>query len=522
MDTNYESSNSTDTYHSVAQKSRLGFYWLATGTVATYIVRLISSIILARILFPSDYGLMSMAVAFAGMASAFGNFGIGAALVQEKRADGPYLNAAFSLNLLGGLLIGVAQYSLAPLGVKFYGVPEVGDIMRVMALSYPLTALFSIHSSHLRKQLCFHHISLIEFCKQIVSSFGMILFAIKGFGVWSFVVPPLVVKGLSVPVYWIVSSYTPILSLDDVKKHYREIFHFGKFATGNSILNYVVKNADYLLIGRLLSPSLLGLYSFAYGNSMLLSRFILTLVNNVSFPAFSLLKEKMDEMLKAYLKILQVITFFSFPSIIFAMLHAGLIIETVFGPRWHGAVFPFQFICIYALVNSVTSSSGSFLYAISRPDVNFKIILATIPFLLIGMFLGVKAYGIIGCAAAIALIQSISSICKIYINFRVAKWKFALLWGAIRKNLIFSLLAAGGSYFVHVSFASLNDIALLAILAIAFFASFLLLKVWFDRKGLALFWGVVLTPDLSGFLARHIPQWLRVSLCLSTSKEGAR
>jgi O-antigen/teichoic acid export membrane protein len=346
----------------------------------------------------------------------------------------------------------------------------------------------------------------------LLTSFGTVLFALRGFGVWSFVVPVIVVDALSAPAYWMVSQYAPGLSLRYVRQHAREIINYGKFATGNSVLSYIVKNADYLLIGKLLNPVALGFYTFAYEKSLFLSHSFLGLVNKISFPAFSLLKENNDELSRAYVKLVRVTTLFTFPLILFAMMHGDILIIFLFGSRWMNAVVPFQLICVYALVNSLTSSTGSFLYALGRPDVDFKLLLVMIPFLLIGFYVGATTSGIIGVAAAIAIIQSCFSMVKLFISFRLMNWRVKALWEAIARNLLFASMAALASWLVRLQIGFLNNFSLLVIVFLVFAMVFLFAKLIFDQEGMGILWGVLLPQRIKVWSIQNLPYWLRAGL----------
>ncbi|MGB5390502.1 MAG: lipopolysaccharide biosynthesis protein, partial [Thermoanaerobaculia bacterium] len=408
----------------VAGAARTGVRWLAAESAVSQVIQLATSIALARLLVPDDFGLIAMAVAVGGLARAVGDFGISALIVQREDLDPGFLPAAFTLNAALFLSLAVFQVLLAPIGGLILEDSRVVWVIAALALALPFQGLSSFAQALLRRDLAFSKIAKLNLVAVVVSSVVACSLAVLGFGVWSLVAAQIAAPIVIALLAWRMTSFGVGVDVSAAKRWSREILGFGRFATGNSLVNYLVHNLDYLLIGRLLPTAQLGFYYFAFEKSRVFSRRILGLYSSLSLPVYSRLNPDRERIRRAYRTATAATVFLIAPIVTFLAVHAALVIPLVFGEKWTPSVIVFQILSVHVVVNALTSGIGSVFYAVGRPDISFRIVRWIVIPLGMAYFLGARFAGIVGVALAVTVIKSAFSLIKLEVCFRFLRWKW--------------------------------------------------------------------------------------------------
>jgi len=498
----------------VGEMARVGFGWLAGGRLATQIVHLANSVILARLLAPEDFGLLAMALAVGGLARAVGDFGVSAIVVQRGELPQRFLDAAFSLNLAVFLAIALVQVLLAPVGAVLMKEPRLAPVMVSLAAVLPFSGIAALFQALLRRELRFNKVVTVNLLRVVTMTGTACTLAACGFGVWSLVLGMAVSAVLEAVVTGKLTGAHPRVDLGAVLSHRQEIVQFGKFATGNSLINYFVHNADYLLVGRLLSTADLGFYSFAYERSRLVNARILDLVASVSFPAFARIKFDLNRLREAYLKVTLGGFAIIAPATAFLAVFAPIVIPLVFGKKWTAAVLAFQILSVHVLFNAATSGGGSVIYAVGRPDVTFRVMRWTVVPLVAAYYVGAKTGGIEGVAVAVVLIKSASSCLFIWTVYRHVGWRAWPILRPLILILVGALAAAGGSALVAGRIGSGSDWLVLAVAATVFSILYLSFQLLINRKALGLIWQGLLGESGATWCRNRLPPAIRSLLAM--------
>lgn len=498
----------------VGKRVRAGFGWLAGGRVATQTIQLASSIILARLLVPDDFGLLAMAMALSGIARAVGDFGVSAFVVQRSELTKPFLDAAFTLNLAVFVAIGLVQILLAPIGAYLMEEPRVASVMVSLATVLPFTGVGSFFQSLLRRELRFAKVVTVNLGKVALMAGTACTLAGLGFGVWSLVLGIAASAVLGALLARVLAGTRPRIDFGAVRLYRQEIVQFGKFATGNSLINYLVNNADYLLVGRLLSTVDLGFYSFAYERSRLVNARVLDLVASVSLPAFSRLKADSERMREAYLKLTLGGFAITTPATVFLAVHAAIVIPLVFGEKWAPAVLPFQILSLHVIFNAATSGGGSVIYAVGRPDVTFRVMRWTVVPLVVAYYLGAEAAGIVGVAIAVVLVKSATSCLFIWTVFRQMEWRAWAILKPLLLVLVGAVVAAAGSSLVVEYLDFVSEWLVLTVAAAVFAFSYAAVERLVNRRGLSLVWRGLLGESGTRWCQDRLPRGLRRLLAI--------
>ena len=493
----------------VAQAARVGAGWGAAGRLISQVVQLATSVALARLLVPDDFGLIGMAVAVGGLARAVGDFGISTLVVQRRSLGLDFLRAAYTVNLVVFLGLALLQALLAPLGGVVLDDKRVVGVIAALALALPVQGFASFFQALLKRDLAFSRIVKLNLLEVVVASTVACSLAFSGFGVWSLVLSHIVSTAAVAIQARRMTATDVAVDIPAARRWYREIFGFGKFATGNSVINYFVQNIDYLVVGRMLPTAQLGFYYFAFEKSRILSRRVLGLYSSLALPVFSRLNQNTERIRRAYQMATVAVLLLVAPSVSFLAFHARLVIPLVFGEKWWPSVEVFQILSVAVIVNALTSGVGSVLYAVGRPDVSFRVV-RWIPLPLgIGVFVGVRAAGILGAAIAVVLVKGTFSLVKLVVCFRFLGWKWrqtlrpALI--VVASATVAGLLSLHLTYRMNVS----SDWTSLALAGVLFGLVYGISQITVNRPGLDLVWRGALGPGGLAWCQRILPSPVR-------------
>lgn len=459
-------------------------------------VQFAASVALARLLAPEEFGVAALAVAFAAFPQLFGDLGLGTYLIQARDVSADLFRRLFGLNLLVALGLTALQAGLAFAAAEYYGDQRVTGVLLVSALGHPSHALWSLHEKWLRRKLRFRAVAIIQLVFVFLSAAGCVAMAALGFSYWSLVWPPVLAHLLIAPAYWGVSKLPlfPRFSFAGTERP-KGLLSFGAFTTGNAFLGYLANNADYLLIGRMLDAQALGLYTFAYTKAFTFSKKVLATAAAVALPVYSAAAGDWERLQRGFFKGLSLMLLFNVPLAALLASLAPVLLPLVFGERWLPAVLPFQILCIHVAVNALTSPSSSVTYAIGRPDIDFKVVAGMVPILVAAYAVGAETAGIVGVAAAVAVVKSLTSFAKVFWIFKLLRWKWKTFFRytfASFSTVAFAAVCGGSVLHITTAFSSALRLFLAAT---AFLVGFMVLSLFMQFSMLVQGMGV-LFPSL--------------------------
>lgn len=393
-------------------KAKTGAFWVISEQAASYVFSFTANIVLARLLFPKDFGVVAIALVAWEIIKLFGNFGIAAKLIHQQEQTDEYANSAFWLNIMASLILAAATALVAPYIALFYGNESVGPILMLLSLAFFIQSFGTTHLALLRKDLAFKRIAIIELATTFLSKSIAVGMAFAGFGPWSLVVPEAVISPVKALAYWIANPWRPSLRFDT--RYWKDILNFGFNYLGADLMRYLSVNGDYVVIGKMLGERSLGLYTFAYNIANLPFQSVTSTVTKVAFPTFSKLQNNLDRFRTVLLKMTKFTSLIAFPLLVELLVLADLIIPLVYGEKWRPSILPLQIIIVFVLFRVFTSPGGQVLFAVGKPNVLFKFNLIQAPFLLAGVYIG-SYYGIVGAAIGMSGVLIVGSLFLAYI-----------------------------------------------------------------------------------------------------------
>lgn len=438
----------------VGEKTRQSIKWSFALQALQKMVFFCSSIVLARLLSPADFGLATMAITLDTITWLVSSLGINTAVVHFQDHVEERLNSVYWLFQTSALVFVILQIICAPLIADFYHSPLLADIVRITAISILINSFGAIHKTILVKNLEFKKLSIMEATLFIIKSLLYIVLAFAGFGVWSFIYPKIVIALSNVTCLWNMSKWRPKLKLDI--KYWAEMFNYGKNVLFSNLIDYFLNNSSYIFIGSMVGAASLGIYSFAYDKSMMLVNTLVYSASNIIFPAFSRLQNHKALLKEAFLKSIRLISLVSFPYSIAQMVIGPEYITVIFGHKWTTSVILFQMLLLYAMIRTVSQCGNPLLQAVGKPDIVLKWNMAYAPVFIIALFIGYKINGLYGIGFATSITGILGAISYLFIISRILKWAFTDIYYALSPSLVGSVIMGAFLYLIRLIMKNYN------------------------------------------------------------------
>ena len=440
---------------------------------ARFLIQSISTVVLARLLMPEDFGLVAMVMVVVGFAAVFQDMGFSWATVQSPRITHDQVSALFWIQIAvtSGLAAVVALSS--PLVAAFYDEP------RLTAIGYALSSLFILHgvaAQHLailRRQMRFGAMAVVQVFSLLASVVLAILVALRGGGYWAVVTHQVASPAVAAILLWSVTGWRP--GVPRRRANIGSLVSFGSYLTASSFLNYFTKQADKALIGFFAGPAQLGLYSKAYSLFKLPIAQLNGPLNSVAMPALSRLHDRPDEYRRFYLRLVQGLAYVSMPLVATVAAVSDLLIPLVLGEQWTGAARVFQMLALAGLVTPVLWTAGWVNQSMGRADRQLRWSLLSDPLYVLSFVIGVR-WGAVGVAAAFAVTILLLWLPTMAYAFRITTIELSDFMRIISPPAVLTVVAFGAAYAV-VRMAPFDDwitlaSALLASISIVGFVGF--------------------------------------------------
>jgi PST family polysaccharide transporter len=405
-----------------------GVMWVGLIQLLRSGIQFVITIILARLLFPKDFGTIGMALIFINLVSELNSLGFSAALVQRKDLTEDHLSTAFWSNLMVGILLYGVVAGSSPFVAAFFGNPQVQPIMMAISLSMIISPIGMVHSTLLTRKLDFGRNGLFQIGGTFIEGTVSIWMALNGFGVWSLVWGALVSSTLTSISKWFIVDWRP--SLRFRVTCFKDLFSFGIYTTGLNLINSGALNVDYFFVGKIMGAGPLGVYTVAFNLATLSCRKITMLVGKVAFPAFSRIQDDDAMMRRMYLKSVSYVSLIAFPVTAGLFVVAPDLIQVVYTSKWGAALLPLKILCVVGLLKSVEVSVFAVYQAKGRADLDFKFQCVYLAVLALGVWLGIGK-GIIGVATAVAIVEILFTIMRQYVVNKLIGLRFSSFWSSL-------------------------------------------------------------------------------------------
>ena len=394
-------------------KSLNAVKWATIERISVQGLTLVIGVLLARLLSPEEFGLLSMVVVFTGVLQLFKDFGFGAAIIQKKEIKQMDLDTAFWTLLTLGILLGLAVLAIAPLVTIFYDEPLLYGIVQLMSINFFVFGFTYVQEAILKKALDFRKLFFTKLVGISVSGALALIMAFMGYGIWSLVWRTIALNILITVSLWVASDYRPKFNFS--KKIFREFMSFGLPLMGTSLMSYGMRNADNLLIGKFLGQASLGLYGRAYQLMLLPVKQISSTISKVLFPSFSIIKDDKKRVADIFVKVSFIVGSITVPLMIAIHLTAYQIIFILLGEAWLGAVPLVEILSIVGISQSLNTLIGTIFNSQGSNMKMFKMNLVSGIIMVVATAIGLYMGSIVTVAWSILISSLILFFPQIYI-----------------------------------------------------------------------------------------------------------
>ncbi|HEY2904431.1 MAG TPA: lipopolysaccharide biosynthesis protein, partial [Vicinamibacterales bacterium] len=373
--------------------------WRFAGSVFGAISRFAVGVLLARLLTPADFGLMTLTSVVMGFTRLVGDLGIGSAVVQRAGLSDRHVRTAFTFSVLFGVVQTVAMIVVAPLGALVVRDPRVTPLLRGLAGTFAIGGTSVAAGALLRRQLDFKRRFFIDTASFVLGYGGVATaLALTGHGVWSLVWGSLAETLFSSGAQLAVVRHSMRPSLG--RRELSELFHFGFGSTLITCTNYLARNGDNFVVGRWMGAASLGFYSRAYNLMSLPHTYAASVMSSVLFPVFAQEQGNQARVRRGYLLLTELTAMVAGPAMATLAIVAPYLVLSVYGPRWAGVVVPLQMLCLVGYFRALYHVSGILAQSVGRiyGELRNQLVYA---FLVIGGAWIGSRYGLAGVAAGV-------------------------------------------------------------------------------------------------------------------------
>ncbi|HET6433211.1 lipopolysaccharide biosynthesis protein [Dyella sp.] len=442
-------------------------WWSAIEIAARFGVQVAVMVLLARLLSPSDFGLIAMVLVFTSMGALLADSGFGTALIQRQRTTDDDETTVFLFTTGTALLLASLLWLLAPAIATYFHQPRLAALIRVIVMVLPLGALAAVPDALLTMQLRFKERTKAELFASIASAVVALGLAWGNYGVWSLVWQAIVLIGMRALLLWVYSRWRP-------RGHFRmasfrSLSGFGIYMLMSGLLDTLTLRLQALLIGKLFDTAQLGYYTLAQNTQQAPTSFMGNLLNRVGLPVFSAVGDQPHKLLGALRLSMRLAMFIFVPSMLGLAVIARPLTLLLYGPKWTPAASLLSILALSAALWPLHVLNLAAVSAQGRSDLFFRLSLVK-KTLAIGLILLGSLGGPVAIAGAVLAASVLSAVINAHYSKVLLGYGIAAQIADQRATFGLSLLAAAtGWSVIHWLPASTMTTALAIFLAAALY-----------------------------------------------------
>lgn len=359
---------------SLRGKTLKGMIWSFAENFSLQGIQFIIGILLARVLSPSDYGMVGMLVIFTAVSQTLINSGFSTALVRKNNRTQTDLSTTFYFNIVVGFVLYFVLFFSGPLIADFYNTPLLSDLIKVSAISLILNSLCIVQQALFTIKMDFKTQAKISVIGALVTGAGGVTMAYTGFGVWSIVWPGVFGGAVRCILLWVWGKWRPTWEYS--WKSFKELFGFGSKLLIAGIIASIYDNLYSIVIAKKFSASSLGYYSRAEGYSNLPATTISHTLHRVTFPLLCQIQDDNTRLQSTYRQLIALSAFIVFPIMIWGATLANPLITIMITDKWIECVPYLQILCISKMLYPIHILNNNLLQVKGRSDLFLKIDIA--------------------------------------------------------------------------------------------------------------------------------------------------
>ena len=403
----------------ISKEAVRGTFWNYLSFASGKLLNFVTTLILARLLVPEEFGVVAYCTIAIQYVDILNSAGIDSALISRRDKIEEAANSAFIANIILGIVSFGTVWVAAPGVAAFFKEPQVTGLLRLLALALPISGLGLVPSAMILRGLKFRTKLIPDVARSFSKGLVSIVLALSGYGAWSLIWGQLAGELTGAVLSWVLAGWRPTLKFE--REATRDVATFGGHIILVEIAGQLRNNVDYIIVGRILGKTMLGIYTLAYRIPELAIRSFDRVVGQVSFPLLAQVQSERETMKNTYLGYIRYTSLFTFSIGAGIAIIASSFVHTFLSSEWQATALPMALIAIALAIMSVGHIPGIFYKAIGRPDILNRLSMIKIPVIVAIIWVATR-WGIVGVAAGQILFAVISMIFDSVIVSRIIQF----------------------------------------------------------------------------------------------------
>lgn len=465
---------------SINKKISAGVLWNLASLLMTRGASTIFTLFLARLLAPEAFGLIAMVTIVFELANTFVTSGLGTALIRNKSVSDTDFNTVFYTNIALSIIAYTTIFVGSPYVASFYNQPELTLLIQIMGLSVFINATKIVQSAIFNRDMNFKALMKSNTLSVMISGVLGVLAAWYGLGVWSLVIQSLSSTCISAIILWSMSNWRP--SLEFNYESFTKLFGFSKNLLAEGLLDVIFRNSYILVIGRLFSAEVTGLYFFATKLSNLISRQLTSAIQQATLPALAAMQDETAALRVKYRQVIQMTMFVIAPVMALLAAVSPLLVPLAFKDNWTPAVPYLQLLCIIGALYPLHAINVNLLMVKGRSDLLFKIGLLKRAVSITLLFLAVP-YGVVGIIVGQIISSFFSLIPNTYFTAKLINYTLVAQIQDTIKPILSSITAGLFTWLLIVNVQNIHPLIWLILCGILGSLSYLGISILIRSEG---------------------------------------
>ncbi|GAB2536864.1 hypothetical protein GCM10027085_29370 [Spirosoma aerophilum] len=423
-----------------------GGKWITVSTAISTLFQFLQVAVLARLLDPSDFGIVSVSNLIISFFQIISNLGFSNSIIYKQESDRNVLSTLYYLNVCIGFITFAVIHAFSPFIISFYDEPKLQQVLNLSSFYFIIAYLGQLYLFLLEKELRFKSVALIDIAGTIAGTVVTVSLAYSGYRELSLIIGSLVMQ--------VVKSALQILfgrsllklawsfNLTSVKEH----LQFGLYNMGDGLLGFVQFNSDNIFIGGMLGVKMLGYYTIAYQLAIFPITKLNPIILQVAYPILAKMKDNTAELKKSYLKILDFISYCNLPLLAGLFITADSVVPLIYGPGWEKTIDLIHIFVFVGIFTCLSHPLYTLVFTKGKPSLLFYLNLGTLLLKLPLVYVFGNLWGVTGVALAFLL----STFLNMIANFIIAHSLIGDFVGDfgrdIIKPIVFCLIMMGVIY----------------------------------------------------------------------------
>lgn len=401
---------------SVKQETLSGVKWTALENISIQGLQFIIGIVMARLLSPSDYGVLGMIGIFIAISQTFINCGFSSALIRKIDRTQADCSTVFYFNFVAALFFYALLFFSAPFIAEFFNTPILTAVVRVIAINLVIDSLAAVHRTQLTIRIDFKSQAIVSLITCAISGGIALYLAYKAFGVWALVFQQIIAAVINALGTWMVAHWHPSFVFS--WSSFKELFAFGSKLLAANLLHTIYSNVTTVVIGKFFSASQLGYYTRGNNFASLPSSNIVGILQRVTFPILSKIQNEEERLIGVYRKYIRVT---SLPVFFLMCMLVGIskpMILVLLTEKWYNCIIYLQVLCFAMMFDHITTINMNLLQVKGRSDLVLKteMIKKSISF---AMIIGAIPFGVLAICISRVIYTQIAIILSTYFTGKI-------------------------------------------------------------------------------------------------------